>query len=173
MSHHFKFYVFLSLTLPKFWNRYIFQKVTMEFFLNVFIESGEFSDKKYLSFNGLEPPTSCVRDQDARERHWLQFMLQWFIRFPEFAEITEFNESSAPFSKNSNVNSNLGFQIVDLLIRFLKSKPNDSELPTVFLKCYDILETFLKGNRRKNKMHLAKHYWHFSQQCGSQVWRSM
>ena len=30
-------------------------------------------------------------------------MLQWFIRFPEFAEITEFNESSAPFRKNSNV----------------------------------------------------------------------
>ena len=29
-------------------------------------------------------------------------MLQWFIRFPEFAEITEFNESYAPFRKNSN-----------------------------------------------------------------------
>ena len=71
MSHHFKFYVFLSLTLPKFWNRYIFQKFTMEFFLNVFIESGEFSDKKYLSFNGLEPPTSCVRDQDASKRETL------------------------------------------------------------------------------------------------------
>ena len=28
-------------------------------------------------------------------------MLQWFIRFPELAEITEFIESSALFRKNS------------------------------------------------------------------------
>ena len=27
-------------------------------------------------------------------------MLQWFIRFPEFTQFTEFNESSAPFRKN-------------------------------------------------------------------------
>ena len=30
-------------------------------------------------------------------------MLQWFIRFPELAEITEFNESSDLFRKNSHV----------------------------------------------------------------------
>ena len=30
-------------------------------------------------------------------------MLQWFIKFPKFAESTEFNESSAPFRKNSSV----------------------------------------------------------------------
>ena len=30
-------------------------------------------------------------------------MLQWFIGFPEFAEITEFNESSAPSRKISNI----------------------------------------------------------------------
>ena len=35
--------------------------------------------------------------------NWAQFMLQWFIRFPEFAEFTEFNKSSAPFMKNSIV----------------------------------------------------------------------
>ena len=28
-------------------------------------------------------------------------MLQWFIRFPELAELTEFNESSASFRENS------------------------------------------------------------------------
>ena len=28
-------------------------------------------------------------------------MLQWFIRFPEFAEFIEFNESSDPFRENS------------------------------------------------------------------------
>ena len=33
--------------------------------LNVFTESVEFSDKKYLSLKGLEPATSCVTDQDA------------------------------------------------------------------------------------------------------------
>ena len=37
----------------------------MEFSLNVFTELAEFSDKKYLSLKGLEPGTSCVRDQDA------------------------------------------------------------------------------------------------------------
>ena len=34
--------------------------------------------------------------QDTCER------LVWFIRFSEFAEVTELNESSAPFRKNSN-----------------------------------------------------------------------
>ena len=29
-------------------------------------------------------------------------MLQWFVRFPKFTEITEFNESSVPFRKNTN-----------------------------------------------------------------------
>ena len=29
-------------------------------------------------------------------------MLSWFNSFPEFADITEFNENSAPFRKNSN-----------------------------------------------------------------------
>ena len=49
----------------------------------------------------LEPATSSVRDQDATtvpaintweigSLNWLQFMLQWFITFPEFAEFTEF-----------------------------------------------------------------------------------
>ena len=82
----------------------------MEFLLNVFTE---FTDKKYLLLKGLEPATSCIRDQDATTapaRHvwetgslnWAQFMLQWFIWFSEFTEITEFNESSAPFRKNSN-----------------------------------------------------------------------
>ena len=32
--------------------------------------------------------------------NWAQFMLQWFIRLPEF-EFTEFSESSVPFRKNS------------------------------------------------------------------------
>ena len=32
-------------------------------------------------------------------------MLQWFITFPEFAEFTEFNESSALFRKNSDVDT--------------------------------------------------------------------
>ena len=41
------------------------QKVTLEFFLNVFIEFIKFSDKKYLSLKGIKPATYCVRDQDA------------------------------------------------------------------------------------------------------------
>ena len=47
------------------------------------------------------PATSCAREQDATTapaRHmwetgslnWAQFILQWFISFPEFAEFSEF-----------------------------------------------------------------------------------
>ena len=82
----------------------------MELFLNVFTEFSEFSDHKYSSLKGLDPGGSCVRDQDATTaptRHiwemgslnWRLFMLQWFIAFPEFAEITDFNASSAQFRK--------------------------------------------------------------------------
>ena len=41
--------------------------------------------------------------------NWVQFMLQWFIRFPEFAEFTKFNEIFALFRKNSNVSFAWGF----------------------------------------------------------------
>ena len=37
----------------------------MEFFLIVFTESAEFSDKKYLSLKDLEAPISCVRNQET------------------------------------------------------------------------------------------------------------
>ena len=68
------------------WNRKCNDRI--EFSLNVFTEL-------------FEPATSCVGDQDATTapaRHrwqrgslnWTQFMLQWFIRFPEFAGFTEF-----------------------------------------------------------------------------------
>ena len=76
----------------------------MEFFINVITE---FSEK------GLELAASFVVDQDATtgparqmwetgSLNWAQLMLQWFIRFPEFAKFTEVNESSASFRKNSN-----------------------------------------------------------------------
>ena len=50
---------------------------------------------------GFKPANSFVRDQDAttasaRQRRetgslsWPSFMLQWFMRFPEFAEFIEF-----------------------------------------------------------------------------------
>ena len=62
---------------------------SMEFFLNVFhwIQRIQWQ-KKLFTVKGLEPATSCVRDQDATTapaRHmwetgslnWVQFMLQW------------------------------------------------------------------------------------------------
>ena len=53
-----------------------------------------------ITVKGFKPAT-CIRNQDATTapvRHiweteslnWFQFMLQWFIRFPEFAEFTVF-----------------------------------------------------------------------------------
>ena len=73
-----------------------------------------------MSTVGLEPKISCVRDRDdttrpqtqrqhSRSLYWTQFMLQWFLRFPEFAEFTEFNESSAPFRENSIVKQEILF----------------------------------------------------------------
>ena len=66
--------------------------ITMEFFLNVFTEFSEFSDKNICHYSKraqtCHPATSCVRDRDATTasaRHmWetgslnqAQFMLQW------------------------------------------------------------------------------------------------
>ena len=77
-----------------------------------------------ITVKGLEPATSCVRDQDATTvlaRHiwetgslnWAQFMLQWFISLPG---LTEFSDCSAPFRKNSNVSSVYGNWIVSTII---------------------------------------------------------
>ena len=68
------------------------------------------------------PSLQCVRDQDATTvptRHtweagslnWAQFMLQWFTKFPDLAEITEFNESSTPFRKNSIVLTSMAVEL--------------------------------------------------------------
>ena len=87
------------------------ETVIIEFFLNLFhwiqrIQWPKIYDIKRT--RTCHTATSCVKDQRATTapaRHmwkigslnWAQFMLQWFISF------SEFSESSAPFSKNSNV----------------------------------------------------------------------
>ena len=54
-----------------------------------------------ITVKGFEPTISCVRNKDASTvpaRHgwktgslnWLQCMLQWFIRFPEFTEFPSY-----------------------------------------------------------------------------------
>ena len=85
-------------------------QVSVEFFLYVSLNSADSVTKIFvITVKKLKTATSCVRDQDAttaparhmwdtRSLNWTQFMLQWFIRFPGFAE---FNESSTPFRKNS------------------------------------------------------------------------
>ena len=53
---------------------------------------------------GFKLATSCVRDENARTVSAIpKFMLQCFIRFLECAEITDFNESAAPFRKTTVV----------------------------------------------------------------------
>ena len=73
-----------------------------QFYLNVFTEFADFSEKiLVITVKGLEPATYYVRDQDAttlpawhRQHrgsiHRVQFIIQEFIRFPEFAEFSEF-----------------------------------------------------------------------------------
>ena len=87
----------------------------MEFFLNVFTEFGEFSDKIFvITVKGLEPlPPSHLLYQkpgcyhSASKTHvrgrifkLIPIHASVIIRFPEFAE---FSESYAPFRKNSIV----------------------------------------------------------------------
>ena len=108
-----------------------------------------------IKVKGFEPATFCVRDQDAttapahmrdtffvletrmlqqRQHTWetgslnsAQFMLQSFIRFPEF---TEFNESSASFRKNSIVTlrnaSRTDFQSVTMYNVFQYNADSDT-----------------------------------------------
>ena len=81
------------------------KRTLFEFSLNVFTEFSEFSDKNICHYSKrartCHPATSCVRNQDAttmpvkhmwetESLNWLQFMLQWFLRVPEFAEFAEF-----------------------------------------------------------------------------------
>ena len=86
----------------------------MEFFLNVFTEFVEFSDKIFvITVKGLEPlPTShllCQRPacyHSVRKTNVIDSIFKlnpihasMIISFPEFAE---FSESYAPFRKNSD-----------------------------------------------------------------------
>ena len=60
------------------------------------------------------------------------------------------------------------FQIVDLLVRYLKAKPSNfgqSEVAQqVFVQAYIVLETYLLGDSRKNELYFAKHIQYFSTQ---------
>ena len=107
MQCHFELYVYQSFDFSEnCWVRFFPQPAgvklyTMKFFLNVYTE---FSDKIFvIRVKGLKPVTSCVRVQDATTapaRHIWE-TVSWNWAHVEFAEITEFNESSAPFRKNS------------------------------------------------------------------------
>ena len=92
------------------------ESVCVNAYLNVYPLNGVFQRirwHKIFVVIRVRTITSYVRDNGATTvpaRHmwetgslnWVQFVLQWFIRFLKFAEITEFNESSTPFRKNSN-----------------------------------------------------------------------
>ena len=93
---------------------------TFDFSLNVFTKFNKFSDKNICHYSKrawtCHAAASCVRDQDATTvpaRHvwetgslnYAQFMLQWFIRFPEFSEFL-FHLGKTPLSllnHNQNV----------------------------------------------------------------------
>ena len=122
-------------------------KNSFEIFLNVSSTFAKFSDKK-LSLKGLKPATSCVRDQGATtvparhiwetgSLHWPQRMPQWFVRFTEFAGITEFNESSAPFRENS------------IMFSFYRTDPRITSRACV----------------RAVTARVMKHSWDFTQYC--------
>ena len=84
------------------WCEHLRNRVFPKMFpLNSLFEFTEFSDRNICHYCKrawtCHPATSCVRDQDVTTspaRHvweigslnWAEFMLQWFIRFPEFSE---------------------------------------------------------------------------------------
>ena len=73
-------------------------------------------------------------------------MFQGFIRFPEIAKFTEFNESSAPFRKNSN-DINTRKQSILLLIK----------LESMSVKCH--LPTFRSVPHGDVQMNKCEHVW--------------
>ena len=102
--------------------------------------------KIYLSISkGLRPAISCVRDQDA-------------TRFPEFAEITEFHESSAPFRKNSTRND----KIASLLLKLQEGNVFTDVCPSIILSTERTRHgQWAGGTHFKN---------HFTSWCHHLVW---
>ena len=67
----------------------------MKFFLNVFTEFTEFSDKNISHYSKTACLLLCKRPgcyHSTRSLNWAQLMVLWFIRFPQFTEFSEFNE---------------------------------------------------------------------------------
>ena len=64
-------------------------------------------------------------------------------------------------------------QIVDLLVRYLRTKPEHIELHQLrkkaYVQAYSVLETYLQGNSMKNGLYFAKHIDYFSTQYGAAV----
>ena len=63
-----------------------------EFFLNVFTELSEkyYVKRFFRTWNLLRNRPKCYHTTNKTQVNWLQFMFQWFIRFPDFSEFTEF-----------------------------------------------------------------------------------
>ena len=59
-------------------------------------------------------------------------------------------------------------QIVDDLVRYLRTKPERIELNELrkkaYVQAYSVLETYLQGNSMKNGLYFAKHIDYFSTQ---------
>lgn len=64
-------------------------------------------------------------------------------------------------------------QIVDLLVRYLRSRPEHLVLYELqreaFVQAYSVLETYLQGKSRKNGLYFAKHIDYFSTQYSVRV----
>ena len=80
-------------------------------------------------------------------------MLQWFIRFPEFAEFTEFNESSAPFRKNSNVGELVGVVLKPQVKLGMKGSSSVRSIQNILIVLWHALLTW--------EMYLNHELFHF------------
>ena len=75
-------------------------------------------------------------------------MLKWFIRFPEFTESTDLNESSAPFRKSSNICEAFVkiFFVVSSIVEVSKNKLHSEWCPCRWLdsrindRCYYLIQ---------------------------------
>ncbi len=65
-------------------------------------------------------------------------------------------------------------QIVDLLVRFLKTKLPSGDMSNLVEKLHiealSVLETYLMGNSRKNELYFTKHIEYFNTQFSIKVW---
>ena len=137
----------------------------LRFLLNVFTKFSELRDKKIILIkraqtcyllserSGCYHSTSKTHVRDSPIHALVIYQISCIIRFPEFAEITEFNESSAPFRKNSIALS--GFQCRPRYRQLYTAPPKQRYAPTQITHRGTRLDSFTEITNKTKSIYLS------------------